>query len=421
MAIGTTRFFQNNTELFSRLNEDLKTLQSQAGSGQADLKLSQNYRDVANLSAAEEAKSETSQFILNSQRVQTDLESLDLAMERFQDLLIRLQEVSVESSNDIFSSEERQGFIQEAKMLKSEILDLANTTDSFGNSLFGGVSGLERPFELSGDGEVNYLGSVIPKEVQVSSGLNVKQNFSGSQVFQNMTGQSGRFSVFELVDDLINSLETDLNSGISSNLFLTQNTTTVKFPDTGAQADIAFSLVTETGETNFAAKIYGNDYSLLVDKINAESATTGISATLNDENKITLQGNSEKLVIKKFIQSGVTSEDATLNIVDSTSSVVLERVDQDRLNNQDISLRITDAFTHVSTMRAEVSTASRRAQDAEATNQDLLIQLEEDISEIKDADLASLLTRIEMLMLQKDAAQATFTRITSKSLFDFLG
>ena len=119
MAIGTTRFFQNNTELFSRLNEDLKTLQSQAGSGQADLKLSKNYRDVANLSAAEEAKLETSQFILNSQRVQTDLESLDLAMERFQDLLIRLQEVSVESSNDIFSSEERQGFIQEAKMLKS--------------------------------------------------------------------------------------------------------------------------------------------------------------------------------------------------------------------------------------------------------------------------------------------------------------
>ena len=71
-------------------------------------------------------------------------------------------------------------------------------------------------------------------------------------------------------------------------------------------------------------------------------------------------------------------------------------------------------------MRAEVSTASRRAQDAEATNQDLLIQLEEDISEIKDADLASILTQLEFLMTQKDAAQATFTRVTSKSLFDFL-
>ena len=46
--------------------------------------------------------------------------------------------------------------------------------------------------------------------------------------------------------------------------------------------------------------------------------------------------------------------------------------------------------------------------------------LEEDISGIKDADLASILTQLEFLMTQKDAAQATFTRVTSKSLFDFL-
>ena len=43
-----------------------------------------------------------------------------------------------------------------------------------------------------------------------------------------------------------------------------------------------------------------------------------------------------------------------------------------------------------------------------------------DISEIKDADLASILTQLEVLMTQKAAAQATFTRVTSKSLFDFL-
>jgi hypothetical protein len=47
--------------------------------------------------------------------------------------------------------------------------------------------------------------------------------------------------------------------------------------------------------------------------------------------------------------------------------------------------------------------------------------VEENISEIKEADLASLLTQIEFLMTNKEAAQATFTRITSKSLFDFLG
>ena len=43
------------------------------------------------------------------------------------------------------------------------------------------------------------------------------------------------------------------------------------------------------------------------------------------------------------------------------------------------------------------------------------------MSDIRDADLANLLTKIEFLMTNREAAQATFTRITSKSLFDYLG
>ena len=57
----------------------------------------------------------------------------------------------------------------------------------------------------------------------------------------------------------------------------------------------------------------------------------------------------------------------------------------------------------------------------ETTSQDILLTLEENVSDIRDADLASLLTQLEFLMTNKEAAQATFTRITSKSLFDFLG
>ena len=142
MTIGTTQFFKKNSELFSRLNEDLKSLQSQAGSGKADLKLSKNYRDVAKLSAAEEMKSETQQFISNSRRVQTDLETLDLSMDRLQNILVRLQEVSVESANDVLSTEERQRFIQEAKMLKQEMFDAANQTG--GRTRSGGSSLLRR-------------------------------------------------------------------------------------------------------------------------------------------------------------------------------------------------------------------------------------------------------------------------------------
>ena len=421
MTIGTTRFFQNNSELFSRLNEDLKSLQSQAGSGKADLKLSENFRDVAKLSAADEMRTQTKQFIANSGRVQTDLETLDLAMDRLQNALIRLQEVSVESSNDVLLPEERQRFIAEAKMLKDEIVEIANQSDSFGNSLFGGVSGKHLPFEMSGDGKVSFVGSAMAKQISVSNGLTVMQNFSGADVFLNAKGPNGNFSVFELVDDLVSSLSQDLNSGTSSNLLLNANSVVLEMPDTGSEAELSLTFRTPSGTAEFTSTVYGNDYFALESQINSQTTATGISATYLGGNRISLQSTSDELVVESFTSKGMTDAAPKLKALDPITFAIKETISQIALNNSDISARITDAFEHFATKRAEVSAASRRAQDAEEANMDILVSLEEDIADIEDADLAAILTRIEMLMVQKDAAQATFTRITSKSLFDFLG
>jgi flagellin-like hook-associated protein FlgL len=613
MVIGTTRFFQNNSELFSRLNEDVKSLQTQAGTGKAELKLSDSYRDVENLSAAEELRAETAQFIANSRRVQTDLENLDFTLDGFQNLLVRLQEAAVESGNSILSADDRSRFVATAQALKSEMLDLANKTDSFGNALFGGVSGSDQPFRQNSDGTVNYLGSAVSKEVKVSNGLSVRQNFAGSEVFQKVNGSGGGFSIFGLVDDFSKSLEVEANSGTSTNLFQTENSVRLELPDSGSQAEISFTLVTSSGEFNFTETIYGNDYSALVSKLNLATNQTGITATDHGNNQISLQGDAENLVIKDFNHQGMADQNPTLNVVEVESSItagiaqkatnevnyesgiadisgfvnqqnafrtagtytvtaspasggddaifeitvnesgradveivnsgsgfgmsetitindsdlggggagnlqfnvngvtdftnrttdttfsiaanqyttdgsgegatfdvyiddtgaatvtltsggsgfedgdlvtipgsllssvgannsssvtfeisgvyeatsntktISEQISPNSSNYDNISNRIADAFSHIANIRAEVSAHSRRAQDTEYNNQNLLDELQEDISKIEDADLAFLLTRIEMLMLQKDAAQATFTRIASKSLFDFLG
>jgi flagellar hook-associated protein 3 FlgL len=138
-------------------------------------------------------------------------------------------------------------------------------------------------------------------------------------------------------------------------------------------------------------------------------------------NRVSLQSTSNVLKVSDFTQKGMTNPNSELKIMDPNTLATLETVSQNNINFGNISVRITDAFEHFATKRAEVSAASRRAQDAEDANMDRLVTLEEDIANIEDADLAALLTRIEMLMTQKEAAQATFTRITSKSLFDFLG
>lgn len=420
MVIGTTRFFGNNSELFSRLNSELQALQTQAGTGKAELKLSENITDISKLSAAEEKKSETAQLLSNSKRAQKDLEVLDVSFERLQNLIIRLQELAVESANDTLLPEERARFVGEANMIKLELLDVANQSDNFGNNLFGGVSGSENPFQMNSSGDVSYSGSSLAKEIQVTSGLSVKQNFSGMEVFQKIEGSDGDFSIFNLVDDLIESLKIDLNSGQSSNLFRDANSVAIKLPNTGSEASISFKI--EAGENSLDLNeiIYGNDFTALAASINSQTATTGLSASFNGNNQIVLSGNLNDLVISDFTFSGALDDKPSIDVINISDGKTRESIAEKGLDSEVLRGKITDAFEHFATKRAEVSASARRAQDAEVSAQDILLVLEEDISEIKDADLASILTQLEFLMTQKDAAQATFTRVTSKSLFDFL-
>ena len=420
MTIGTTRFFGNNSELFSKLNTELQSLQTQAGTGKAELKLANNIGDISKLSAAEEKKSETNQLLSNSQRAQTDLEVMDVAFERIQNLLVRLQELAVESANDTLTPEERKRFVGEASMLKSELVDVANQKDNFGNSLFGGVSGVERPFQNQANGEVKYSGSSLAKEIQVTPGVAVRQNFSGLEVFQKISGSDGDFSVFEVVDDLIESLKIDLNSGKSSNLFTTSNSATIKLPSTGPKANMSFSIEAGEKTININQDVFGNDFSAIASSINSQTAATGLTANFNGNNELVLTGNINELIISEFQYLGDAVVDPTIQVVDPSSGTTKENIAEKDLQSEIIRSKIRDAFEHIASKRAEVSASARRAQDAEVSAQDILLVLEEDISEIKDADLASILTQLEFLMTQKDAAQATFTRVTSKSLFDFI-
>ena len=421
MSVSTTRFFDNNSALFSKINDELKSLQGQVGTGEAELTLGKNIGDISKLSAADEKKSETNQFLSNSKRAQSDLEFLDVAFDRLQNLLIRVQELAVESANDTLLPEERQQFVLEAQMVKSEILDVANQKDTFGNNLFGGVSGVEKPFEINSKGEVNYLGSSLAKELQVTQGLAVKQNFSGLDVFDNIQDQDGTFSVFEVVDDLIASLEIDLNSNVSSNIFKNTSSAVIQLPSTGPEGRLAFSLNIDATEIDIDQTFYGNDFSELVTTINSSTADTGLSASLLGDNQIFLEGDVSNLFINKFQHFGNDGAQSSIKVLEEKNGAVLQRISENVLQSSKITGRITDVFEHFAGKRAEVSANSRRAQDSEIALQDFLITLEEDISEIRDADLAGIITQLEFLMTQKDAAQATFTRITGKSLFDLIG
>ena len=260
MTVGTIRLHEKNAELFNSLSKEIRSLQSQVGSGKADLKLSHNLHEISKLSAAQEAKSELGQYRESAKRAFLDLETVDLTLDRMQNLIMKLNEMSVQSTNDILRANEREAFVIEVKSIKEELFALANQEDSFGNSIFGGVSGKKKPFMMDNYGNVSYVGSGTPKSVKVGGDAYVNQNFAEYDI-QNIIFGNEKFSIFELADDYIESLKVDLSSSRSENLF-SDGTSWMSRASTGDEATVSFVL--DTGAPHaISAKVYGNDYSVI--------------------------------------------------------------------------------------------------------------------------------------------------------------
>ena len=56
----------------------------------------------------------------------------------------------------MFTPDERERFVIEASMIKSDLIDVANQKDNFDNSLFGGVSEL-KTLRTGSKGKVNSI------------------------------------------------------------------------------------------------------------------------------------------------------------------------------------------------------------------------------------------------------------------------
>jgi flagellin-like hook-associated protein FlgL len=268
---------------------------------------------------------------------------------------------------------------------------------------------------------VQYQGSGIAKETRISSGLSVQNNFAGSEVFQNIDGSSGTFSVFELIDNMITSLENPTNSFQFETSLKNGNSEILTLPETGQEAEISFSVNVDGTTQSISSTIYSNDYSSLVQELNDNFAATGLQAVLSNHNQITLSGSVGSVKIGGYEFKGETDDNHPILFGTGSLSSDFRMLLQEKHGFSSISENITNLFEHFASKRAEVSQSFRRTEETYTNNQDLLISLEEDMSSTRDADMAKILTQIEFLMTKKEAAQATFTRISAKSLFDYLG
>jgi len=389
MTISTSGFYQKNIDLFSRLNNDVSDLQVQVSTGKKSLSLTRDIQDISLLNATEEHKLEITQFKNNAEQVVSDLERIDISFEQLQNASVRLKELHIESSNGFLTSEERRLFQIEIAGIKKEILSLANGQDALGNGYFSGTSVAAKPFEINNLGEVNYVGSAVNKTLQVSRDSDLRQNFSGTEVFLSANTGSEKFSIFEALDEFSRSLDYGIYSGSSSNLLSNGTAVDVVLPASGQKNEYKFDLSANGAIYNVEAHVYANDFNGLVAAINEHTSASGITAVVSSANKIRLSGNGVDLKLSKFVTDLPNTADQSIGVQKTVDSNISDEIILPHsLSNLAVQNKLHNVFEHFISKRTELGVASSTAQNFVDSTQNTLVDLSEDISKIEDTDMA---------------------------------
>ena len=422
MSITTSGFYQKNIDLFSRLNKDVADIQVQVSTGNKSLSLKNNLQEISHLNASEEHKLEVTQFNNNAERAISDLEKVDTSFGQLSNAAVRLKELFVESTNGFRSLDQRKMFKVQIASIKTEIMDIANGTDALGNGYFSGDSGVAEPFKIDNFGKISYSGSASAKSLQISRNSELRQNFSGAEVFLSAGQANAKFSVFDAIDSFSQSLDYEIAPKQSSNLLSNGTSLDFVFPGSGQEANFKFDLVANGTSYAIDSNVYGNDFSSVVAKINSHSGSSGVTAVVSSNNKITISGTGVDLKVENYVTDLPVSLDRSIGVQKTVASNVNDEIIlPNSMTNAKVESQIYDVFEHFSSMRADLGAAVQTAQNVAESAQETLVNLNVDILNIKEADMTDLLTKLQNLLNNKEAAQATFSRMSSKNLFDYFG
>lgn len=414
--ISDAYFTQQAIRGFTRQDGDIARLQESLSRGTNDPRVSTDPARALELSALRDMRSEMTTQTAIGRNAADRLAIGDAALAEASDLMREIYRIALQAGTDTLTPEAQGALRVQAETMRASLLAVANMPDPQGRPLFSGTA--PGPAFVQSAQGVAYQGDLAAPHVQMGTHARLETGLTGARVFG-----TGDDSAFALLDDVIAALAEPVLSARDQvtaqfharldviGAATTEITLFMQGPD--GRADI--TLPTGTGETTAQ-----------VDAINALTAQTGIRAqAMADGIGIQLIASGTMTLSD---QRGPDPQPAQRPVVQLTAlgtdgqplrdAVALRPAAMTRDN---LIARASDKVDHMANMRAAIG-AMGQAIDARLDRlADTGLRLDQAVSSLQDVNVAEAITKLQALLLNQQAAQQTFVRITSRSLFDYLG
>jgi len=299
------------------------------------------------------------------------------ALQQSTNILQRMRDLALQSANGSNATSERQALNEEVASLKEELNRIAETTTFGGQKLLSGEFGTKL-FQVGAQANETIgvsINSASSREIGANrydlAGSTLGTITAGTTDAGATVASAGGLTVTGSVGSKVTGAITAgsaADAAASINLITGETGVTadarsgVELSALSAAGTVSFTLVGEGGASNGAAISAviadPNDMRALATAINAQSAKTGITATLTTNNtKIELiNEKGDDIVFTDFDHSGASGETLTLNKIDYDGKVD-SAVTDNLVQGGDVTARVTGNIRMDSSSAFQVTAA----------------------------------------------------------------
>ncbi|MGB4466908.1 MAG: flagellar hook-associated protein FlgL [Azovibrio sp.] len=420
MRISTTQLYDSGANGLLRNQYDLYKLQNQFSTGRRVVTPADDPVAASQALVTEQKLNVNQQFLDNQGNARAQLAELESLMASVGTSLIDVKSRWVEAGNGAYSDSELKAIAVDLRSKFQEFLGIANSADANGLYRFAGYQGATQPFVQEG-GQVQYKGDSGARQLQVEASRFMEVSYSGRQFFEAIPEGNG---VFVTGADTGNTGSGVISNGsvltaYSGNNYRLEFTRTPDplYPTDTTKDTVEYSIYewapgaampgTPTSGP-FAYK--SGDAIFLPDPTDPTKelnvVITGDPAT-NDS--FTLRPSATESLfttLDTFIQ---TLEQGNKSDPAAFQNAMLR-----------IGASIDQGIQHVLDGRADVGARMAELDSLSALGGDLDVQYQSQISDLVDLDYTKAITDLSRNLLQLQAAQQSFMKVTGLSLFNFL-
>lgn len=356
----------------------------------------------------------TDQYIRNINSLTGRLELQEGTLEGAEEVLQRVRELAVAAGNGATTRTDRQAYAAEMEVRLEELVNLFNTRDATGEFLFSGYSGQTRPFEPAPGGGYTYQGDEGQRQVRISNSARVAASDNGKDLFVDVPVDNPAF----------NTYASPRNTGnppgvVSQGITVDAERFAEFFPN---DAIITFNndLDADPPGKNFTVRRRGDNQ--VIDGMKNVPYTPGKPVSFAGvQVRITGQPVAgDNFVVETTTKQGPLQTIGKLveglnQLGDSpVGSQAVSNLIEESLNNLDSGIE------NLSVYRAKIGARLNTAETTLNVHEDTKLVSQEVRSGLADLDYAAAVSQLQMETMVLEAAQQSYAKVASLSLFNFL-